>query len=50
MPLTSLAKGYRAVVLGASGGIGSAIAGELRSDPNCLQLVAAAQHQNVAVL
>lgn len=39
MPLASLPRGYRAVVLGASGGIGSAIADELRSDPNCLQLV-----------
>lgn len=46
MPLTSLAKGYRAVVLGASGGIGSAIAGELRSDPNCLQLVALSRRDN----
>lgn len=46
MPLASLAKGYRAVVLGASGGIGSAIAGELRSDPNCLQLVALSRRDN----
>ncbi|MBD9638559.1 SDR family NAD(P)-dependent oxidoreductase [Ensifer sp. ENS07] len=46
MPLASLAKGYRAVVLGASGGIGSAIAGELRSDPNCLQLVTLSRRDN----
>ncbi len=46
MPLASLAQGYRAVVLGASGGIGTAIAGELRSDPNCLQLVTLSRREN----
>ncbi|KSV85388.1 SDR family NAD(P)-dependent oxidoreductase [Sinorhizobium sp. GL28] len=38
MPLTSLPRGYRAVVVGASGGIGAAVADELSSDSRCLEL------------
>ena len=46
MQLASLTQGYRAVVLGASGGIGTAIAGELRSDPNCLKLSTLSRRDN----
>ncbi|MDX1609519.1 MAG: SDR family NAD(P)-dependent oxidoreductase [Halofilum sp. (in: g-proteobacteria)] len=35
MSLTSLPEGYRAVVFGASGGLGSALLAALESDPRC---------------
>lgn len=37
--LTSLPQGYRAVVLGASGGIGSAVATTIKGDMNCSELM-----------
>lgn len=37
--LTSLPHGYRAIVLGASGGIGSAISATIKGDGNCSELV-----------
>lgn len=37
--MTSLAPGYRAIVLGASGGIGSALATAIKGDVNCAELV-----------
>ncbi|MDR7144877.1 NAD(P)-dependent dehydrogenase (short-subunit alcohol dehydrogenase family) [Rhizobium sp. BE258] len=37
--LTSLAPGYSALVIGASGGVGHAIANSLESDPNCSNTV-----------
>ena len=38
--MTSLDQGYRALVVGASGGIGSAFCDLLRNDPACLEVVA----------
>ncbi|MBE7182916.1 MAG: SDR family oxidoreductase [Methylobacterium mesophilicum] len=38
-PLTSLPEGYRAVVIGGTGGIGAAVAGSLRNDPRCAAIV-----------
>ncbi|MGV1905590.1 SDR family NAD(P)-dependent oxidoreductase [Agrobacterium cavarae] len=37
--MTSLAKGYRALVIGSSGGIGSAVARLLRADKRCAEVV-----------
>ncbi|MFD1745767.1 SDR family NAD(P)-dependent oxidoreductase [Rhizobium helianthi] len=37
--LTSLPRGYRAIVLGASGGIGSAMATAIKGDMNCSELI-----------
>jgi len=37
--LTSLPSGYRAVIIGASGGIGSAILDHLRNDKNCADVI-----------
>ncbi|MEJ8307604.1 SDR family NAD(P)-dependent oxidoreductase [Agrobacterium larrymoorei] len=37
--MTSLAKGYRALVIGSSGGIGSAIVRALEADDNCSQVI-----------
>ena len=39
MGMTSLPKGYRAIVIGASGGIGSAIHRALASDENCGEVI-----------
>ena len=39
MAMTSLPKGYRAIVLGASGGIGSAILRALEADADCSEAV-----------
>jgi NAD(P)-dependent dehydrogenase (short-subunit alcohol dehydrogenase family) len=38
--LLSLREGYRAVVIGSSGGIGSAVAARLSADPRCGEVVA----------
>lgn len=37
--MTSLAEGYRALVIGSSGGIGSAVAKLLRADKRCAEVV-----------
>ena len=37
--MESLPEGYRAVVFGATGGIGAAVATELSTDPRCGKLV-----------
>lgn len=41
--MTSLPDGYRAVVFGATGGIGSAMIAELKADPRCSRLFAASR-------
>ena len=38
--MQSLPSGYRALVIGASGAIGAAVAAELRADPNCARVLA----------
>lgn len=40
MPLTSFTEGFRAAVIGASGGIGGALASALAADPRCGGVVA----------
>lgn len=46
--LTSLTDGYRALVFGASGGIGAAFVDFLRSDPRCSVVYAASRQQTGA--
>ena len=43
MTLTSLSPGYRAIVFGSTGGIGSALVASLAEDPGCAQVFAAAR-------
>ena len=40
MSMQSLPEGYRALVIGASGAIGAAIAAQLRADPRCGEVLA----------
>ena len=40
MSMQSLPEGYRALVIGASGAIGAAIAAQLRADPRCGKVLA----------
>jgi len=40
MPLESFPEGFRALVIGASGGIGAALADALRRDPRCALVIA----------
>lgn len=44
--LSSLPSGYRAVIIGASGGIGSALCDRLRDDENCGEVVALSRSGN----
>lgn len=39
MPLESFPEGFRALVIGASGGIGAALVDALRSDSRCASVV-----------
>jgi NAD(P)-dependent dehydrogenase (short-subunit alcohol dehydrogenase family) len=47
--MKSLVEGYRACVIGASGGIGSAIVEHLQSDPACEQVVCLHRNSNPAI-
>ncbi len=40
MPLDSFPAGFRALVIGASGGIGAALVDALRDDPRCAAVIA----------
>jgi NAD(P)-dependent dehydrogenase (short-subunit alcohol dehydrogenase family) len=42
--MTSLPEGYRAVVVGDSGAIGSALLQQLQSDPRCARVVGVSRH------
>lgn len=47
--MQSLPPGYRALVLGASGAIGSALAAQLRDDPRCAKVLALGRSSTPAV-
>lgn len=40
MPLQSFPEGFRALVIGASGGIGAALIEALRAEPRCASVIA----------
>ena len=44
--MRSLPAGYRAVVIGASGGIGAAFVDHLRNDPRCTQVLTLSRHSD----
>lgn len=47
--LPSLPEGYRALIIGASGAIGSAFAEALRADPRCAQVIGLHRHSTPAL-
>ncbi|ART56833.1 short-chain dehydrogenase [Acidovorax carolinensis] len=47
--LPSLPQGYRAIVIGATGAIGSALLAQLQADPRCAQAVGLGRHTRPAV-
>ncbi len=47
--MESLPPGYRALVLGSSGAIGSAFVAALRSDARCAEVVALSRHSTLAI-
>ncbi|GLZ26505.1 SDR family NAD(P)-dependent oxidoreductase [Stutzerimonas stutzeri] len=49
MPLESFPEGFRALVIGASGGIGAALVDALRSDPHCALVIALSRSSEPAL-
>ena len=49
MPLESFPEGFRALVIGASGGIGAALVDALRSDPHCASVIALSRSSEPAL-
>lgn len=47
--MQSLPTGYRALILGATGAIGGALAAQLAADPRCAQVVALGRHSAPAI-
>ena len=47
--MTSLPDGYRAIVIGASGGIGSAMVDALRADPRCALVEGLNRHSEIPI-
>jgi uncharacterized protein YbjT (DUF2867 family) len=47
--MQSLPTGYRALILGASGAIGSAMAAQLEADPRCAAVAALSRSSSPAV-
>jgi NAD(P)-dependent dehydrogenase (short-subunit alcohol dehydrogenase family) len=47
--LPSLPQGYRAIVIGATGALGSALLAQLQADPRCAQAVGLGRHTTPAV-
>jgi len=49
MPLDSFPEGFRALVIGASGGIGAALVDTLRGDPRCASVIALSRSSEPAL-
>ncbi|WP_312144044.1 MULTISPECIES: SDR family NAD(P)-dependent oxidoreductase [Stutzerimonas stutzeri subgroup] len=49
MPLESFPEGFRALVIGASGGIGAALVDAFRSDPRCASVIALSRSSEPAL-
>ena len=47
--MQSLPPGYHALILGASGAIGGAIAAQLQADPRCAQVLTLSRHSTPAI-
>jgi NAD(P)-dependent dehydrogenase (short-subunit alcohol dehydrogenase family) len=47
--MQSLPTGYQALILGATGAIGGALAAQLAADPRCAQVVALSRHSTPAI-